>query len=105
MTIKRVIKRWLYGSCPGFRGSFPYFGTRLFFQKNSWSFRAACEQGIFEAHNLRVLISQAREGTCVFDIGANIGLMAAPVLSMMPGVRVISFEPSPNTVPQLRRTI
>lgn len=41
----------------------------------------------------------------MFDIGANLGLMAIPVLSAVADSRVISFEPSPNTLPCLRRTV
>jgi len=50
-------------------------------------------------------LSQARDDTYMLDIGANIGLMAIPVLQLKPRVRVLSFEPSPNTLPVLERTI
>jgi FkbM family methyltransferase len=105
MTLRKRIKFWLYGSCPGFRGSFPYFGSRVFFPTNSLSFMAACQQGIFEHDILRTLFSQVRPDTWMFDIGANIGLMAVPVLQREPRVRVLSFEPSPNSLPSLRRTL
>lgn len=103
--IRRTIKRLLYGSCPGFAGAFPYFGVQVHFPPRSWSFYAACEQGIFERDNVRLLQSLVRANTTVFDVGANIGLMAAPVLRHCPDCRVISFEPSPNVLPSLRRTI
>src|SRR5437870_2349214 len=99
MTLRKRIKFWLYGSCPGFRGSFPYFGSRVFFPANSLSFLAVCQQGIFEYDPLRALLSQVRPHTWMFDIGANIGLMAVPVLQREPRVHVLSFEPSPNTLP------
>lgn len=105
MTLRKRIKSWLYGSCPGFRGSFLYFGSRIYFPTNSLSFRAACQQGIFEHDSLRSLFSQVRPDTWMFDIGANIGLMAVPVLQREPRVRVLSFEPSPNTLPSLHQTI
>jgi FkbM family methyltransferase len=41
----------------------------------------------------------------MFDVGANLGLMALPVLSSVSESKVVSFEPSPNTVPFLRRTV
>lgn len=41
----------------------------------------------------------------MFDVGANLGLMALPVLHCVPESTVVSFEPSPNTAPWLRRTI
>jgi FkbM family methyltransferase len=47
----------------------------------------------------------AKPDTTVFDVGANIGLMAIPLLTHVPECRVISFEPSENSVPYLRKTI
>jgi FkbM family methyltransferase len=41
----------------------------------------------------------------MFDVGANLGLMAIPVLTTVPDCSVVSFEPSPNSLPSLRRTI
>lgn len=105
MSIRKRLKRWLYGSCPGFAGSFPYFGFRIHFPPRSKSFVAACEQGIFEADIVRLLQKLATPGTHVFDVGGNIGLMAAPVLRACPTCTVVSFEPSPNSLPYLRRTI
>ena len=105
MTIRKRIKKWVYGYCPGFAGAFPYFGTKIYFPKGSWSFYAACEQGIFEADNVRILQSLARPGEMSFDVGANIGLMAAPVLRHEPNCRVVSFEPSLNVLPYIQRTI
>jgi FkbM family methyltransferase len=103
--IRKRLKRWLYGSCPGFAGSFPYFGSRIYFPKGSLAFHAACEQGIFEADNVHLLQEVVRPGTWFFDVGANIGLMSVPVLHHVPDVSVLSFEPSPNTILSLQRTI
>lgn len=105
MTLRKTFKRWLYGSCPGLSGSFPYFGTRVYFPKGSLSFTEACKQGMFEYDNLRILWSLVRPDTIYFDIGANIGLMAVPVLQHQQKCRVVSFEPSPNVLPYLERTI
>jgi len=104
-SIRKKITRWFYGSCPGFAGSFPYFGSKVYFPKNSWSFLAANEQGIFEADNVRIIQALARPNAVYFDVGANIGLMALPVLQREPQCRVVSFEPSPNVLPFLRQTI
>jgi FkbM family methyltransferase len=38
-------------------------------------------------------------------VGANIGLMAVPILAKLPTVNILSCEPSPNILPFLRRTI
>jgi FkbM family methyltransferase len=105
MTLRRKLKRWLYGRCPGFAGSFPYYGTRVYFPRNSIMFEVACAQGIYESDNQRVLLSALRPHATVFDVGANIGLLSVPLLSHEPSVRVISLEPSPNTFPSLQRTV
>ena len=102
--IRKRLKYWLYGNCPGFAGSFPYYGTKVHFPKNSISFRAACEQGIFEADNVRLLQSLVKPNTTYFDVGANIGLMSVPILQGCSNCMVVSFEPSPNTVAYLQRT-
>jgi len=105
MTLRKRLKHWLYGSCPGLAGRFSYFGTRVYFPKGSLSFRAACDQGIFESDNVCLLQGLVRPVSWFFDVGTNIGLMSVPVLRSVPDVRVVSFEPSPNTLPWLRRTI
>lgn len=103
--IRKTIKRFLYGRCPGFAGSFPYYGVKVYFPPRSSSFYAACEQGVFEWDNVRVLCSLIRPNTTMLDVGANIGLMAIPILQGCPQSRVVSFEPSLNVLPYLRRTI
>ena len=105
MTLRQYFKYWFYGYCPGFAGAFTYFGTKVHFPRGSLSFLAACQQGIFEADNVRLLQGLVRPGSWFFDVGANIGLMSVPVLRAVAGARVLSFEPSPNSIPWLRRTI
>jgi FkbM family methyltransferase len=105
MTIRQAIKYWLYSSCPGFAGSFPYFGIRVYFPQGSMLFRLTCLQGTSELGNLRVLQGLVFPGSYFFDVGTNIGLMSVPLLSTVPDVRIVSFEPSPNTLPCLQRTI
>jgi FkbM family methyltransferase len=104
MTLQKKLKKWLYGSCPGFAGSFPYFGTKTYFPKNSLLFQLACDQGIYESDNLKLLCSLAEPDSTYFDVGANIGLMSIPILSNCDTCTVVSFEPSPNTVDFLNRT-
>jgi FkbM family methyltransferase len=104
MTIRQHIKYWLHNSCPGIKGSFPYFGTKLHFPPDSLSFKAVCQQGIYESTNVQMLKALALPGTTVFDVGANIGLMAAPLLHHLPSIQIVSFEPSPNTLPYLRQS-
>lgn len=64
-----------------------------------------CEQGIFEHSNVAFLTRHVRPDTVAFDVGANIGLMAIPILHSCPSCSVVSFEPSPNVLPFLRKTI
>lgn len=52
-----------------------------------------------------ILQALARPGATSFDVGANIGLMAAPILNQQPECHVVSFEASPSVLPYLRRTI
>jgi FkbM family methyltransferase len=105
MSFRKRFKQWLYGSCPGFAGSFPYFGFQVYFPPGSKSFVAACQQGIFEAEIVRVLQMLTQPRTHVLDVGGNIGLMAIPVLHHCPTCKVVSFEPSPSSLPYLRRTV
>jgi FkbM family methyltransferase len=51
-----------------------------------------------------LLLTAARPGTVIFDVGANIGASAIPLLHKFPDVRVVSFEPSPSVLPYLLRT-
>jgi len=105
MNFKRHFKRWLYGKCPGFKGCLPYFGERLYFPPNSVVFDHACAQGIYEHDNLRIMQSALRPHAWCFDIGANIGLMSAPMLDAEPTLQVVSVEASPGTASYLARTI
>jgi FkbM family methyltransferase len=102
--IKANLKRWLYGSCPGYSGSFPYYGVRTFFPRHSIVFALACDQGIYEASNIRLLQSALRPNTTAFDVGANIGLMSIPLLHLEPSLTVVSLEPSPHNCESLFRT-
>ncbi len=104
MRFRSRLKQWFHGSCPGFSGSFQYFGTRIYFPKNCELFAAACQQVVYERDNVKWLCRLACDGT-VIDVGANIGLMAAPVLQRCANSRVISFEPSPTTFQYLVRTV
>lgn len=104
-SYRRNLKKWLYGRCPGFKGSFPYYGTRVYFPPQSLIFELACDQGIYESVNQKALAASLRNGGTVLDIGANIGLLSAPLLAKNDTIRVISIEPSPATFACLQRTI
>jgi FkbM family methyltransferase len=103
LKLRQRLKKWVYGKCPGFAGAVPYYGARVYFPKGSLIFHLLCEQGIYEGENLKVINSLVDPGTTYIDVGANIGLMAVPVLNYQ-DCSVISFEPSPNVLPFLERT-
>jgi FkbM family methyltransferase len=105
MKPRARLKRWLYGRCPGFRGALPYWGELLRFPPGSLAFDLACEQGIYERENLNLLMAAARPNAWYFDLGANIGLMSAPLLGSEPTLQVVSVEASPRTAEFLARTI
>lgn len=102
--IRKQIKKWLYSQCPGFSGAFPYYGTKVYFPTASLMFKYACEQGIYERENLRLISGLVRPDSVYFDVGANIGLMSVPILRICPSCTVVSMEPSPNTFRFLART-
>ena len=64
-----------------------------------------CEaRGIYEQNLLDQILGVIKPGSWYFDVGTNVGLMSVPVLHTMKDVRVLSFEPSPNSRPYLQRT-
>ncbi len=104
-ALRRRAKYWLYSSVPGFAGRVPYYGTTVHFPRRAPVFRVMCENGGFEPEIIDRLVKLTRPRTTVFDIGANIGLMAIPVLRSCQSCRVVSFEPSPNSLSYLRHTV
>jgi FkbM family methyltransferase len=104
MTVKRRLKYFLYNFVPGLAGRLPYYGTTVHFPPRAPVVRELCKRGAFEPEIIDRLVRLARPGTTVFDVGANIGLMAIPVLRACDSCRVVSFEPSPNSLPFLQST-
>ena len=101
---KRRILYWLRHDCPYVRGSVHYFGTRLYFPRHSSVAKVISWGGVFEAENVWFLKRLTSHGGWLFDVGANIGAIALPLLEGNPDTHVVSFEPSPNSLPFLRRT-
>lgn len=100
ITCKEIFYRYF----PTFAGSFPYFGVKVYFPKNSHLFRLACEQGVFEKDNVWLLSNLIKPNSVYFDIGANIGLLSIPLLQACPDCKVVSVEASPNSLKFLQRT-
>jgi FkbM family methyltransferase len=105
MSVKAAIKYVMFGLCPGLRGKFVYFGARVYFPKASRIFRSACETQIYEPEVTAWLCRLAQPNQLFVDVGANIGLTSIPVLRVVSASRVLSFEPSPNSLPYLERTV
>jgi len=103
-SLHRTLRKLVYGKAPLISGSFPYFGEKVFFPKGSLVFEVACEQGMYEEANVRLLVALARPGTYYLDVGANIGLTSIPLLSLVPECKVVSFEPAPTTAAFLERS-
>ena len=59
---------------------------------------------MYERENLKIITLFLVPGSTVLDIGANIGLMALPMLYSEPTVKVISIEASPNSLNYLTKT-
>lgn len=104
IKLRRKMKKWLFGKCPGIRGSFPYYGAKVYFPEGSHIFDMACEQGVYEHENIVLLLSLVKPKSYFIDVGANIGLMSIPILHSCLDCKVMSFEPSPNALPFLLRT-
>jgi len=102
--MRKFFKWLIYGYMPGLSGSFSYYGTKTFFPKNSYLFRQACTQGIYELENTLLLTNLAKPGSFYFDIGANLGFMSLPVLYHCPECQVVSIEASPNNLKFLQKT-
>lgn len=86
------------------KGDALYYGHRVYFPLRSHIFERAVRDGFYEPETVELLLRLAIPGATYIDVGANIGLLSAPILSRNPGARVISIEASPETLPYLRRT-
>ena len=104
MRLRALAKRHLFGSLPLLRGRFPYYGHTVYFPLGSHLFERACVEGIYERDTTNLILALAEPGKTYFDVGANIGLLSVPVLAACPGVKVVSIEASPNTLPFLKKT-
>ncbi len=105
LRLRTLAKYWLYNAVPGFAGRYPYFGTRVHFPKDALLLYAVCDQGVFEPDIAARMVKLARPNSTVFDVGANLGLMSIPVLQACSTCQVVAFEPSPSSLPFLRRTV
>jgi FkbM family methyltransferase len=58
--------------------------------------------GSFESAEIALLKTLTRPGTCVFDVGANVGCLTVPIARSNPMAEVFAIEPLPANVQRLR---
>jgi len=102
--IKGEIKSIVAQPYWNFKGSFNYYNQTIYFPKNSVIFKRVIKEGIYEHAVLSIITPLIKPDTEVFDIGANIGIMAIPLLSFDKSITVVSVEASPNSLPFLKKT-
>jgi FkbM family methyltransferase len=104
MNFRSALKRIVFGKMPFLRGRFKYFGHTVFFPLGSYIFDRACKEGVYERDLINLIFAIVEPNTTFIDVGANIGLLSVPLLSICPTVSVLSIEASPHTLPFLQRT-
>ncbi len=67
--------------------------------------RGIIREGLYDAHVLQFMVSYARPGTIVIDVGANIGAYAIPFAVACPDVGVHAFEPHPMAVSRFKKNL
>lgn len=86
------------------RGWITYCGAKVYFPPHSYAASCVLNTGSYEHDITTVLRAAVRPDSFVFDVGANIGLSALPLLRDVPSVQVVSFEASPGVYEYLKRT-
>ncbi len=102
--IKRAIKVNIAQHYWNIIGKFKYYNQTVYFPRNSIIFKRAINEGIYEHDIIKIIIPLVKPHSEVFDIGANIGLIAIPILMSNYNIKVISIEASPNSLPSLIKT-
>ncbi len=102
--LKNIFKQTVYKNYLNQKGNFTYYGEKVFFPKNSTTFKLAMRDGIYEHEILKFIQSNIKDHSTYIDVGANIGLMSIPVLAMNTSIKVLSLEASPNTFNFLKQT-
>lgn len=102
--LRYLLKVKLFKTTWNSKGVFPYYQHKVYFPKDSIIFQRAISERVYEHENIKIINALIKDNTTVFDIGANIGLMALPILSAHQNIKVISVEPSPNSFPFLSKT-
>jgi FkbM family methyltransferase len=103
--LKHIFKKYFRDPSRNKKGVFNYFGQQVFFPRDSIIFkRAMSEGGVYERENLNLIQMFLKPGTTMLDIGANIGMIAAPILWNERSINVVSIEASQNSLEYLHKT-
>lgn len=102
--LRQRVKFWLGNQFSPTRGRIRYCSTKVYFPPGHELFYRLCASGIYEGNLLAEIRKHLPADGVLYDIGGNIGLTAVPILNAMPRCRVVSFEPSPNSLPFLKKT-
>jgi FkbM family methyltransferase len=68
--------------------------------ETTFIFREIFEQRCYEQHGVAVA-----NGAVILDVGANVGLFALSVMERFRGLKIVCFEPVPNTRAYLERNV
>jgi FkbM family methyltransferase len=68
--------------------------------ETNFIFREIFEQRCYEQHGVTIA-----DGDVILDVGANVGLFALSVMERFRGLKIVCFEPVPNTRACLERNI
>lgn len=79
-------------------------GSRVYLPKRHHLGRRIIACGSYEPEVISIITAFAQSGSVVLDVGANIGLIAVALFERKMDIQVVSFEPSPNSLPYLQRT-
>jgi len=103
VRLRALAKYVVYNFVPGKKGSLPYFGTPIYFEPGSILARELTLRGFFEPDIVQAIRRFVKPGLMI-DVGANVGLMAAPALHQLPGLQCLSFEPNADVVRYLEQS-
>jgi FkbM family methyltransferase len=106
LNFLRNLKRKIVAKRDNNRQWFIYRNHKVFFPKNSFIYnRIASGETFYEKDLVKILNRQLKDNSYCFDVGANIGLIAIPLLNYKKSLSVVSVEPSPKTLEYLKKTI
>lgn len=101
-TARRTLARW-----QPWAHRLTFRGYTVYSSPGTTVIDRVVREGAYEADTCRAIAAalQGRDRPLLLDIGANVGLVGIEVLSLVPDVTVVAFEPSPAALTMLQRTV